>query len=647
MDRRNRITTALRILSTDSINKANSGHPGICLGATSIMTSLLVDTLNITPECKDWINRDRFILSAGHGAPLLYSALHLAGYEISMDDMKNLRQLHSVTAGHPECDLVKGIDASTGPLGQGIAMGVGMAIAERYYEAYFNTEDIKLFDNYTYVLCGDGCLQEGVALEALSLCAHQKLDKVILLFDSNDIQLDGSTSLTISEDYKAKFEAMGFNYVLVSDGNSTEEIVAAINACKAQNEKPSIVEVRTVIGHGTTLAGSAACHGAPIGEENSNLIRSKFGWEYPPFEMPQSVYDDVKKAVDSLGGQKYKNWNLLLEEYKTKYPEKAQDLAKFMDNSFEPTIGLDYAEGYSEATRKSGGVSLDLFQNACPNLLGGSADLTKSTQAKGINGNNTKETPLGRNICYGVREHAMGAIANGITLYGGLRTFTGAFFVFSDYMKPAIRMAALMKVPTIFIFTHDSVMVGEDGPTHEPIEQLEGLRCIPNCNVIRPADARETYAAVKLAYESTETPTVIVLSRQNLTVTKTDAKKVSLGAYVVKDAETPDHILLATGSEVSLALEAAKLIEAEGLSVKVVSMPSEFLFEEQSEEYKESVLGCRCKTTAIEMGCSHGWYKYAKRVIGIDTFGLSAPAGVLAKHFGFTPEAIANKILNK
>ena len=642
-----RIVNALRILSTDAINKAKSGHPGICLGAAPIMNALFTNAMNITPECKDWLNRDRFILSAGHGAPLLYSALHFAGYDITMDDMKALRQLGSITAGHPESDLVKGIDASTGPLGQGIAMGVGMALAERYYEAYFNTEDIKLFDNYTYVLCGDGCLQEGVALEALSLCAHQKLDKFILLFDSNDIQLDGSTSLTISEDYKAKFEAMGFNYVVVEDGNSTLDIVSAINACKAQNEKPSIIEVRTVIGHGTNLAGSAACHGAPIGEENSNLIRSKFGWEYQPFEIPQDLYDVVKKAIDSLGRKKYNKWNLLLDEYKIKYPEKAQELAKFMDNSFDLPEPKEYEEGYSEATRKSGGVSLESFQNACPNLLGGSADLTKSTQAKGINGNNTKETPLGRNICYGVREHAMGAIANGITLYGGLRTFTGAFFVFSDYMKPAIRMAALMKVPTIFIFTHDSVMVGEDGPTHEPIEQLEGLRCIPNCNVIRPADARETYAVIKLAYESKETPTVIVLSRQNLTVTKTDSEKVCLGAYVVKDVENPDHILLATGSEVSLALEAAKLIETRGLSVKVVSMPSEFLYEVQSEEYKASILPCRCKTTAIEMGCSHGWYKYAKRVIGIDTFGLSAPAGVLAKHFGFTPEDIANKILGK
>ena len=440
---------------------------------------------------------------------------------------------------------------------------------------------------------------------------------------------------------------MGFNYILVENGNSTEDIIAAINACKAQNEKPSIIEVRTEIGYGTTLAGSCACHGAPIGEENSNLIRNKFGWEYPPFEIPQDVYDDVEQAINELGRAKYRKWDRLLEQYEVKYPEKALELSNFMYNSFELPEAIEYEEGYSEATRKSGGVSLDLFQNACPNLLGGSADLTKSTQAKGINGNNTKETPLGRNICYGVREHAMGAIANGITLYGGLRTFTGAFFVFSDYMKPAIRMAALMKVPTIFIFTHDSVMVGEDGPTHEPIEQLEGLRCIPNCNVIRPADARETYAAIKLAYESTETPTVIVLSRQNLTVTKTDSEKVGLGAYVVKDAEKPDHILLATGSEVSLALDAAKLIEAEGLSVKVVSMPSEFLFEEQSEEYKESVLPCRCKTTAIEMGSTHGWYKYAKRVIGIDTFGLSAPEGVLAKHFGFTPEAIENKILNK
>ena len=642
-----RVVSALRILSTDAINRAKSGHPGICLGAAPIINALFYNVMNITPDNPEWINRDRFILSAGHGAPLLYSALHLAGFEVSMDDMKALRQLHSVTAGHPESDLIKGIDASTGPLGQGIAMGVGMALAERYYEAYFNTEDIKLFDNYTYVLCGDGCLQEGVALEALSLCAHQKLDKFILLFDSNDIQLDGSTSLTISEDYKVKFEAMGFNYILVENGNSTEDIIDAINKAKSQNEKPSFIEVRTEIGYGTTLAGSCACHGAPIGEENSNLIRQQFGWEYPPFEMPQSVYDDVKEAIDNLGRVKYRKWDLLLEQYEIKYPEKALELANFMDNSFALPESPLYEEGYSEATRKSGGVNLDLFQKACPNLLGGSADLTKSTQAKGINGNNTKETPLGRNICYGVREHAMGAITNGLTLYGGLKAFSGAFFVFSDYMKPAIRMAALMKVPSIFIFTHDSVMVGEDGPTHEPIEQLEGLRCIPNCNVIRPADARETYAAIKLAYESEETPTVIVLSRQNLVVTKTDSSKVRLGAYVVKDAEAPDHILLATGSEVSLALDAAKLIEEEGLSVKVVSMPSEFLFEEQSEEYKNSVLPCRCKTTAIEMGSSHGWYKYAKNVIGIDRFGLSAPAGVLAKYFGFTKEDIAKKILGK
>ena len=641
-----RIVTALRILSTDAINKAKSGHPGICLGAAPIMNALFFNVMNICPDNPHWQNRDRFILSAGHGAPLLYSALNLAGYSVRIDDLKNLRQLHSITAGHPECDLIKGIDASTGPLGQGVAMGVGMALAERYQEAYFNTEDIKLVDNYTYVLCGDGCLQEGVALEALSLCGHQKLNKFILLFDSNDIQLDGATDLTVSEDYKAKFEAMGFNYVLVEDGNSTEAIVDAINACKAQNEKPSFIEVKTVIGYGTNLAGSAACHGAPIGEENSNLIREKFGWNYPPFEIPHEVYLDANEGIN-VGRSKYRKWELLLQEYETKYPKKWVEYAKSMANSFNSPELKEFEEGYSEATRKSGGNALELFQRECPNLIGGSADLTKSTQAKGINGNNTKETPLGRNICYGVREHAMGAIANGITLYGGLRTFTGAFFVFSDYMKPAIRMAALMKIPTIFIFTHDSVMVGEDGPTHEPIEQLEGLRCIPNCNVIRPADARETYAAIKLAYKSKFTPTVIVLSRQNLTVTKTDSNKVKLGAYVVKEVENPDHILLATGSEVSLALEAAKLIEAEGLRVKVVSMPSEFLFEEQSEEYKASVLPCRCKTTAIEMGCSHGWYKYAKNVIGIDRFGLSAPAGVLAKHFGFTPEAIANKILNK
>ena len=637
-----RLVSALRILSTDAINKAKSGHPGICLGAAPIMAALL-NHMNITPECKDWMNRDRFILSAGHGAPLLYSALHLAGYDISMSDMKNLRQLGSVTAGHPECDLVKGIDASTGPLGQGIAMGVGMAMANRYYAAKFNTEDITLFDNYTYVLCGDGCLQEGVALEALSICGHQQLDKFILLFDSNDIQLDGETNMTISENTKAKYEAMGFNYILVEDGNSVEKISHAISLAKSQNGKPSFIEVRTVIGYGSNMEGTCACHGAPIGEENSNLIRSKFGWDYPPFEIPSDLYEEVKTTISSLGGAKYASWVDSYKLYKEKYSEKATELEKFLANDFELPMMEEVAEGFDEATRKSGGKVLTSFQKVCPNLLGGSADLTKSTNAKGLDGNFTKENPLGRNICYGVREHAMGAIANGITLYGGLRTFTGAFFVFSDYMKPAIRMAALMKVPTIFIFTHDSIMVGEDGPTHEPIEQLIGLRAIPNCNVIRPADARETYEAFKIAYTSHETPTVIILSRQNLVVTQTNNELVNKGAYIVKDSKDPKYILLATGSEVSLAYEVAKLVDG----VRVVSMPSEFLFEQQDEEYKNSILPDRSKTIAIEMGATAGWYKYASKVIGIDTFGLSAPAKVVANHFGFTPEAVANKILNK
>ena len=635
-----RVVSALRILSTDAINKAKSGHPGICLGAAPIMNALITNAMNITPECKDWMNRDRFILSAGHGAPLLYSALHFAGYDITMDDMKNLRQLGSVTAGHPESDLVKGIDASTGPLGQGIAMGVGMAIASRYYAAKFNTEDITLFDNYTYVLCGDGCLQEGVALEALSICGHQKLDKFILLFDSNDIQLDGETNMTISEDYKLKFEAMGFNYILVEDGNSTEAVVKAINEAKSQNEKPTIIEIKTVIGYGTNMSGTCACHGAPIGEENSNLIREKFGWNYEPFNVPSDVYEFVGEAIKANGTAKYHKWVKALEEYQTKYPLKAAELNKFINGGFELPAMQEYPLGFDEATRKTGGTILNSFQAVCPNLLGGSADLTKSTNAKGADGNCTKENPLGRNICYGVREHAMGAITNGLTLFGGLKAFSGGFFVFSDYMKPAIRMAALMKVPSIFIFTHDSIMVGEDGPTHEPIEQLIGLRSIPNCNVIRPADARESYEALKIAYTSHETPTVIILSRQNLKTTETNNELVNKGAYIVKDCQNPKYILLATGSEVSLAYEVSKLVEG----VRVVSMPSEYLFRQQSNEYQEGILPDRSKTIAIEMGATVGWYKYAHKVIGIDTFGLSAPAKVLANHFGFTPEAIAAKI---
>lgn len=645
MDKNTKLVNALRILSTDAINKAKSGHPGICLGAAPIMAALL-NVMNITPSDKEWINRDRFILSAGHGAPLLYSALHFAGYDINMDDMKNLRQLNSVTAGHPECDLIKGIDASTGPLGQGVAMGVGMALAERYYEANFNQEDVFLFDNYTYVLCGDGCLQEGVALEALSICAHQKLDKYILLFDSNDIQLDGDTSMCISEDLKNKFIAMGFNYILVSEGNNTEAIIEAINKAKSQHEKPSIIEVKTIIGYGTDVQGTCACHGSPIGENNSKLIREKFGWNYEPFEIPNEIYEITQEIIAKNGQSKYNDWNKKIELYKTKYSKKWLELANFMNNNFEIPKMKDYVEGDIEATRKSAGINLELLQNACPNLLGGSADLTKSTQAKGINGNNSKENPLGRNICYGVREHAMGAITNGLTLYGGLRAFSGAFFVFSDYMKPAIRMAALMKIPSIFIFTHDSIMVGEDGPTHEPVEQLEGLRCLPNCNVIRPADAKETLTALKIAYKSKETPTVIVLSRQNLTVSKTDESLVSKGAYVVVDEENPNYILLATGSEVSLAISVQKLLLEKGIKARVVSMPSEFLFEKQTQEYKDSVLSNRDITIAIEMGSSHGWYKYANKVIGIDRFGLSAPAEVLRDYFGFTKEKIVDKILN-
>ena len=635
-----RIVTALRVLSTDAINKAKSGHPGICLGAAPIINALFYNVMNVVAENPKWVNRDRFILSAGHGAPLLYSALHLAGFGITMEDMKQLRQLNSITAGHPECDIVPGIDASTGPLGQGIAMGVGMALANRYYAAKFNTEDITLFDNYTYVVCGDGCLQEGVALEALSFCGHQKLDKYILIFDSNNIQLDGETNMAASDDIKMKIESMGFNYILVENGNSTEDIIEAINKAKSQNEKPSFIEVRTVIGHGTKLEGTCAVHGAPIGEESAKLLKEKFEWNYKPFEIPTEIYDEVKESMKNLGDSKYALWQKNYELYQAKYPEKAHELEQFLNNNFELPNFDEIPENFDEATRVSGGRVLSELQKACSNLLGGSADLTKSTYAKGIDGNCTKENPLGRNICYGVREHAMGAIANGITLYGGLRTFTGGFFVFSDYMKPAIRMASLMKVPTIFVFTHDSIMVGEDGPTHEPVEQLIGLRAIPNCNVIRPADARETVEAFKIAYKSTETPTVIILSRQNLTVRNTNSDLVNKGAYIVKDCEKPDYILLATGSEVSLAYEVSKLIE----NVKVVSMPSEFLFNQQSEEYKKSILNDKEKTVAIEMGTTLGWYKYANNVIGIDTFGLSAPAKVLAQHFGFTAEEIVKKI---
>lgn len=635
MNLRKKAIDALRIVGTDMINEANSGHPGIVLGAAPMLEALYSDFMNVNVLNPKWINRDRFVLSAGHGVPLLYSMLHFAGFNLSMEDLKKLRKYESLTPGHPECDVTSGIDVSTGPLGQGLSMGVGLAMAETFLANKFNKTNYNIIDHYTYVLIGDGDLQEGISQESMSLAGHLSLDKLIVLYDSNNIQLDGSTSLTISEDVCQKYTAMGWNYILVNDGNNSEEIISSIAQAKSQNSKPTIIEIKTVIGDGTKFAGSSACHGAPIGKDSSVDLKLQLNWDYPPFEVPIDVYSYFNDKIAVRGNKKYDEWVIKLVDYERNFKDDYNEFIKVLQGSYVSNIELNFEKGHKEATRISGGKMIELFSKEFPTLVGGSADLTKSTKAKGLDGDFTKSS-LGRNINFGVREHAMGAIVNGITLHGGLRAFSGGFFVFSDYMKPSMRLASLMKLPSIFVFTHDSIAVGEDGPTHEPIEQLTGLRALPNMNVIRPCDANETFGAFKLALASEHTPTTIVLTRQDVTVVDSNSVEMSKGAYIVrKEKGTLDGIILACGSEVELAIKASEKMEFDGINIRVVSIPSTYLFDKQSKEYKNLILPKNVKTMAIEMGSTLGWYKYADIVLGIDCFGASANASVLLEKYGF------------
>ncbi len=647
MKLRKEAVSTLRVLGTDMINKSNSGHPGIVLGAAPILEALYCDFMNVNVNDTNWINRDRFVLSAGHGAPLLYSLLHLAGFGLSIDDLKELRQYGSLTPGHPECDVTKGIDASTGPLGQGIAMAVGMAITETFMANKFNKDDLDIINHYTYALIGDGDLQEGVCQEAMSLAGHLGLNKLIVLYDSNEIQLDGSTKMTISENVKDKYIAMGWNYLEVVDGNNSNEIVEAMTNAKMCPDKPTIIEVRTIIGYGTKVAGNSASHGAPIGAENSDMLRSALGYKNEPFTIDDDVYSYFNENVVLRGEKVYQTWQSKYAQYAIKYPELLEELTNGCKCSYVSNTELSFELGHKEATRNIGGKILDALSKEFPTLIGGSADLTKSTKAKGADGNYSKFN-VGRNINFGVREHAMGAIVNGMMLHGGVRSFSGAFFVFSDYMKPAMRCAALMHLPSLYVFTHDSIAVGEDGPTHEPIEQLVSLRATPNLNVIRPCDANETVSAFKLALASNKTPTTIILTRQDVVTVSEKTCPVELGAYIIKkETNKLDGILLACGSEVQLAIAASVELEKQGLGIRVVSIPSVHNFEQQSYEYQQSILPSQVKTMAIEMGSSIGWYKYADIVLGIDTFGASGKAEVLIQKYGFTVENVVNKFLNK
>ena len=649
---------AIRFLGIDAIEKSKSGHPGVVMGAAPMAYDLFTKQMRVNPEVPNWVNRDRFVLSAGHGSMLLYALLHLSGFQdVTMDEIKNFRQWGSKTPGHPEFGHTAGVDATTGPLGQGISMATGFAQAERFLAAKYNREGYTIFDHYTYVICGDGDLMEGVSAEAASYAGLQKLDKLIVLYDSNDINLDGETKDSFTESVRDRYNAYGWHTALVKDGTDLEAINAAIEAAKISG-KPSLIEVKTVIGYGSpNKQGTNAVHGAPLGAEEAAATRKALAWDYAPFEIPEEVYEDYRVNVAERGKAAYDAWEKLVEEYKQAYPDLADEVAAIIAGQdpveIKPEDFPVVETGLSQATRNSSQDALNAAAKVLPTFLGGSADLAHSnmTYIK-EDGLQDDAHRLNRNIQFGVREFAMGTILNGMALHGGLRVYGGTFFVFSDYVKAAVRLSALQGLPVTYVFTHDSIAVGEDGPTHEPIEHLAGLRAIPNLNVLRPADARETQAAWYLALKSQSTPTALVLTRQNLTVEAgTDFDKVAKGAYVVYEtANGFDTILLASGSEVNLAVAAAKELEAQGEKVRVVSVPSTDIFDAQDAAYKEEILpNAVRRRVAIEMAATQSWYKYVGldgAVIGIDKFGASAPAAKVMEEYGFTVAHVVEVVKN-
>ena len=650
---------AIKVLGVDAINKAKSGHPGIVMGAAPMAYSLFTKHLRVNPKKTDWINRDRFVLSAGHGSMLLYSLLHLSGFEdVSLEEVKNFRQWGSKTPGHPEFGHTKGIDATTGPLGQGISTAVGMALAERYLAAKYNKEGYNLFDHYTYVICGDGDIMEGVASEASSFAAVQKLNKLVVLYDSNDICLDGETKDAFSENVRARYEAYGWNTILVQDGANVEAVNAALEQAK-KSDKPTLIEVKTIIGAGSpNRQGTNGVHGAPLGDEETALFRKEIGWENEPFDIPADVYADFKANVADRGEEEYAKWDKLYADYKVKFPELAKELEEALTREDIKHLSKESFSfknvGDAQATRNSSQDALNSIAAVLPTFFGGSADLSHSNMTF-IKGDSLQDDThrTERNVQFGVREFAMATVLNGLMLHGGVRVFGGTFFVFSDYLKGALRLSALQNLPVTYVFTHDSIAVGEDGPTHEPIEHLASLRTIPNTYVFRPADATETQAAWYLSQKTNNRPTSIVLTRQNLPILENSSfEKVSKGAYVVYETAVDfDTILIATGSEVALAIDVARELEKDGFKVRVVSMPSVELFEEQSKEYKEELLPLNIRRrVSLEMGNSSLWYKYVGLdglAIGIDKFGASAPANKVIEEYGFTVEAVVEKIKNE
>jgi transketolase len=629
------------------ITKAKSGHPGIVLGAAPIIHTLYTRHIRVKAEDEKWFNRDRFVLSAGHGSTLLYMMLHLSGFKVSLDDLKNFRQKGSLTPGHPEYGHTSGVEITTGPLGQGVATSVGLAIAENYIAAKFNKPNLDIMNHYTYVLCGDGDLQEGVAYEAMSLAGHLGLGKLIVLYDSNDIQLDGEVSLAMSDDTEKKFEALGWQYLKVSDGNDVDLIDDAIKEAKKNTGKPTIIEIKTTIGFGAPNSGESSIHGKPMSKEDISVLRNNLEYDEPELEFPDDVKAFYAQNVKERGYQADSEWNELLSVYSQDYTKDYADFLNFMDETFEiedidsiPT----WNPGTKESTRKVMGKVIDWLSSELPNIIGGSADLCSSTMVKGADGNYGPQNPLGRNIRYGVREHAMAAITNGITLHGGLRGYCSGFFVFSDYLKPAVRLAALMHLPSLFFFSHDSVCVGEDGPTHQPIEQLTMFRSTPNVNTVRPADAKEMTSALIQAFGKNTYPTVITSSRQAvLNLEETSAEEAKKGAYIVYTPSKPaKNVIISFGTELAACIDAAKALDEKKIYATVVSMPSQFLFDQQSEEYKETILPKNLRKVAVEMGATMSWYKYADIVKGIDTFGASMPIDEIYATYGFRVEDLVD-----
>lgn len=648
---------AIRVLSAEAIEKAKSGHPGLPLGTAPAAYELWSRHMNHNPKNPKWENRDRFVLSGGHGSMLLYSLLHLFGYgNLSIEEIKNFRQLDSLTPGHPEYGHTVGIEATTGPLGQGMAMAVGMAMAEAHLAAVFNKEGYNVVDHYTYVLGGDGCMMEGISSEAFSLAGTLALDKLIVLYDSNNISIEGSTDIAFTEDVMKRFEAFGFQTIEVKDGNDLAAIGAAIEEAKADKTRPSLIKIDTLIGYGCPAKqGKASAHGEPLGEENIAALKENLKWPCrEAFEVPQEVYDNYK-AIAQERGKAEEEWNTLFAEYCSKFPEM-KELWDNYYNGFDLTDLFESEEFWAagekpEATRNTSGAVLNLIKAHMPNLIGGSADLAPSnkTNMKGM-GDFSKNDYAGSNLHFGVREQAMTAITSGIALHGGLRPFAATFFVFSDYTKPMARLASIMKLPVTYVFTHDSIGVGEDGPTHEPIEQLAVFRAMPNFTIYRPCDRRETAAAWQYAIQSESTPTGLVLTRQNLPQMEGSSKEALKGGYVIADSSKaePDAIIIASGSEVSLAVDAKAKLAEEGIDVRVVSMPSMDVFEEQTAEYKEKILPKSCrKRVAVEALSDFGWYRYVGldgAVVSMKGFGASGPANQLFEKFGFTVDNVVKTV---